>query len=113
LVVANRWGVNDANAVEAAFWTAPAKRSDDGAFLARQPFRGRKAVALRFPPHSKNAALYHAPENAFQRTVHSRHDPPFSSMTERMFPAGSLNQAMVGPFRRIMPFLSVVRSGRL
>ena len=53
-----------------AFWTAPAERSDDGAFPQRcilghiERHLTREAeqsgVALRFPPHSKNAALQHA-----------------------------------------------------
>jgi hypothetical protein len=35
-----------------------------------------------------------------------------SSRTERMLPAGSVNQAIVGPLPRMMPLASVLRSGR-
>jgi hypothetical protein len=41
-----------------AFWTAPAKRSGDGAFFevirdSREAELKQSGVALRFPPHSK------------------------------------------------------------
>jgi len=54
---------------QSPFWTAPAKRSDDGAFPQRSNRRKhwgpvdsrisvklskKSGVALRFPPHSKN-----------------------------------------------------------
>lgn len=51
--------------------SAPAKRSDDGAFVATGDVQS--GVALRLPPHSKNSANgpYHAGPLCY-RALHSR-----------------------------------------
>src|SRR5437588_3335612 len=94
------------------FWTAAASAARRRFSHALTFSQKKSGVALHFPPHSKKRRLFHDREMAFNERVCSPHGVPVCSMTERIFPVGSLNQAMVGPFPRIMPFVSVLRSGR-